>query len=293
MQEAAAHTGELPSNEPFNTQEVTVSRSRYFSLLIAAALLLTLPLFAQDGSKDAVITAGEAAHDFITNPDTSAAVADNGTQVCVFCHIPHQFANDNRVLLWNHQFGSTTTYTPYTSASLDATVTQLDSSSATQLKSESFYSLACLSCHDGQTAINVVYRVPMGDVNEPASPGGGQIGATAFTIDSTNVAYIGTDLSNDHPVNFVYDSALATADGGLYDPANGQAAGASATSSSGAWAVRAYTRNADGSVPEPILYNGTVQCATCHNPHNETLDAFLRVDNATGSALCLQCHATT
>jgi len=62
--------------------------------------------------------------------------------------------------------------------------------------------------------------------------------------------------------NFAYDAALYAADPSLNDP-------------SGLTGVR--------------LFNGYVQCASCHDPHESVNPAFLRVDNS-GSALCLRCH---
>lgn len=253
---------------------------RQFILIATAILLLALPLLAQDGSKDQILT---TPHNLIGANGPLNGNSDGNNQVCVFCHIPHQLATDNRTLLWNHQFGATTTYTPYSSATLDAAVTALNSGDATQLKSEAFYSLACLSCHDGQTAINTVYRVPMGYTEAEGAPG--TINGAAFSLGGTEYD-IGTDLSNDHPVNFTYDTSLATSDKGLFDPAGGT------TLSGLIKSVRPVSYGAHGEITQPILFNNTLQCASCHNPHNETNDAFLRVDNA-GSALCLKCHATT
>lgn len=70
-------------------------------------------------------------------------------------------------------------------------------------------------------------------------------------------------LTNDHPVNMAYDPV---ADTGLAAIATVNTAGLE-------------------------LFGGTntVQCATCHDPHNDTNTPFLRVSN-TGSALCLTCH---
>ncbi len=70
-------------------------------------------------------------------------------------------------------------------------------------------------------------------------------------------------LQNDHPVNMNYDPTLDT---GLAPIASVTTAGL-------------------------VLYgtSNTVQCATCHNPHNNTNTPFLRRSNA-GSGLCLTCH---
>ncbi len=241
-----------------------------FPLFILAALMLAVPLWAQDGSKGTIVG---TAHDMSGVTGT----------ICGTCHIPHQDQGTNRTLLWNHATTTNTAYTAYSSATLNATITPLNQSDTTQQTSEAFYSLACMSCHDGVTATNVVYRVPAEATSStgPDANGFYTIGtATALATDTT----IGTDLSNDHPVNFVYDSALTTADGGLYTPATPNAAGVGY--------VRAKTSGATGQVTVPVLFNNTVQCATCHNPHNDTTMPYLRVSN-TNSGLCLQCHSTT
>ena len=79
---------------------------------------------------------------------------------------------------------------------------------------------------------------------------------------------MGTSLSDDHPVNFTYDAALATADRGLVAP------------DSSSYVDAAQTIK---------LFGAKVQCATCHNPHDNTNEPFLTKTNA-GSQLCRTCH---
>jgi predicted CXXCH cytochrome family protein len=142
------------------------------------------------------------------------------------------------VPLWNH--GSTAAnFTLYTSPSLNAVPGQPVG-----------VSKACLSCHDGTVAIDSY---------------GGATGGDFIT----GTALLGTDISNDHPVSFTYDAALATLDGGL------------ATPSSAAWVDAGQT------VP---LYGAKLECGSCHNVHDPQYGDFLRKANA-ASALCLTCHA--
>jgi predicted CXXCH cytochrome family protein len=82
----------------------------------------------------------------------------------------------------------------------------------------------------------------------------------------TGAGLVDTDLSNDHPVSFTYDAALVTADGGLNDPTTAPING---------WLFGA---NSD-----------QVECASCHDVHDNTNAPFLRMSNA-NSALCLTCH---
>lgn len=163
-------------------------------------------------------------------PDVGAA--------CVFCHTPHR-ASQTRAL-WNRDLPSTS-YQLYTSSTLEATGTLNQPTGASRL---------CLSCHDGTTALSAM-RVP---------PAGGAVTLGPLT----GRAVLGTDLSDDHPVSFVYDSALATRQGQLDDPA-GLPAG-----------IR-------------LDQSGQLQCTSCHDPHENPYRKFLRIDDR-GGALCLACH---
>jgi predicted CXXCH cytochrome family protein len=107
----------------------------------------------------------------------------------------------------------------------------------------------CLSCHDGTVAPTSMYNVPNNGTVTAMAP-------------ITGDANVGTDLSNDHPVNFTYDTALALSDGGLKDPST---------------------------LSNTPLFNGTIQCASCHDAHDDTNGAFLVMSN-NNSSLCLECH---
>ena len=76
---------------------------------------------------------------------------------------------------------------------------------------------------------------------------------------------LGTDLRNDHPISIVYDV--------------GQDAAFNAKAAVASGGLRLF---GDGTTDR-------VQCASCHNPHNNTNAPFLRISNA-ASALCTTCH---
>lgn len=156
-------------------------------------------------------------------------------QICVFCHTPHNASGNTYAPLWNH--GTTAaTFTLYSSSSLNAVPGQPSGNSK-----------VCLSCHDGTVALDTY---------------GGRTGTNFITGGSL----LGTDLSNDHPISFTYDAALANADGGLVTPTS------------------------DSLVVAGIpLYASKMECASCHSVHNNDNGDFLRVTNAR-SALCLKCH---
>lgn len=120
---------------------------------------------------------------------------------------------------------------------------------ATDLGQPAGTSKLCLSCHDGT------------------------VGLDNFAPISTNVnmiagvANVGTDLSNDHPVSFTYDAALVAADGALHPITDPFGAGTIAD----------------------VLFSGKMECASCHNVHDDTFTKFQRMDN-TNSELCITCH---
>jgi predicted CXXCH cytochrome family protein len=119
-------------------------------------------------------------------------------------------------------------------------------------------SLLCLSCHDGSIAL-------------------GETLSRTITVTGTNaaagkltggVSFIGRDLSDDHPVSFAYNAALVTASAGeLTLPA--------------------------ASSKVKLDSAGRMQCASCHDAHNNDITAnggkFLVMPN-TASALCIVCH---
>ncbi|KAF0146389.1 MAG: doubled CXXCH domain-containing protein [Nitrospirae bacterium] len=178
------------------------------------------------------------------------------SQVCVYCHTPHQATGANKQdPLWNHSFGPDSgTYGVYGSDTLNAVPGEVNNPATPGAASTS---KLCMTCHDGLVAVNALYKAPKDNSN------------VGTLISVTGAANLGTDLTDDHPVNFTYDGALATSDGGLKTP----------NSSSNVTATA-------GEIP---LYASKVQCASCHNVHNNTNAPFLRVDNA-ASALCVKCH---
>ena len=177
-----------------------------------------------------------------------------GGQICLPCHTPHN-AESDAAPLWNHEL-SVATYNLYSSPSMQATVNQPTGASK-----------LCLSCHDGTVAVD--------------SFGGdsGTMFIDAFSAD----ANLTTDLSNDHPISFVYDTALATADPGLFDPST-----TIVTIGSGAFSKT-------GSITAVMLENNVLQCQGCHSVHNDFVagtavsDALLKISIG-GSNLCLACH---
>ena len=173
-----------------------------------------------------------------TNYDSSSNSEEQ--QVCVYCHTPHK-AEGVGGPIWNRQNGTDAgSFTTYGT-------TQAGTLAKTTVGAQS---LSCLSCHDGTISPDSIYN----------APGSGAWANDGASITNTSFAYIGTDLSDDHPVSIVYTAGVA----GLKALVNGEA----------------------GGMP---LFGGDVECATCHDVHDDGLGSFLRVD-AAASAICSACH---
>lgn len=194
--------------------------------LLLSIILLLFPFIV---SAQSIVT---TRHNLsVSGPGTIKATSES--EICIFCHTPHNSAP--KVPLWNRNV-SGSVYTLYTSSTMNASPGQPDGSS-----------ILCLSCHDGTIALgSVVSRITPIDMTSAMSTRGN----------------LTTDLSNDHPISFTYNSSLATADGQLKTP------------------------------PLAIAHldnNSKLQCTSCHNPHSEINPNFLVATNQ-NSALCNLCH---
>ncbi|MBI2218931.1 MAG: hypothetical protein HYU51_16720 [Candidatus Rokubacteria bacterium] len=173
----------------------------------------------------------------VSGPGSATAASER--QICVFCHAPHNAAPS--APLWNRRTPGGP-YIPYTSSTTRAAPGQPTGAS-----------LLCLSCHDGTIAL--------GDVLSRTSP---VVMARGVTTMPSGPGRLGTDLSDDHPVSFVYSASLAATRGDLVNPA----------------ALTGWIR---------LDASGQLQCTTCHDPHDDTYGKFLVVSNQ-ASALCQTCH---
>ena len=221
---------------------------KYRKLILAAALVLGIAQVSNGQG----ITGSK--HDFSTaswNNSLPISTYLQG-QKCRPCHAPHNANNTTAGAnspLWGHMM-STASYTPYSGYQMNATMGQPDGTSK-----------MCLSCHDGTVAL-ANFRTYTTGVTKIDSISGG-------------VSNMGTNLSNDHPISFVYDALLASADGKLYDPT---------TTSSGI---------AGGSTIDADMLEKTthkVQCISCHDAHNGAGGNHLLIKANTASALCYTCH---
>ncbi|MFQ5717974.1 MAG: cytochrome c3 family protein [Acidobacteriota bacterium] len=190
--------------------------------------------------------------------DQITDISTDEDQICVFCHTPHQAAP--AAPLWNHTLSQQASYGVYTSATLDATDIS-DIGGGTDISN------LCMSCHDGTVGVNDLGNPSNALGVNPTMGSGNELDINGKIV-GTRPTNLGSDLSNDHPVNFTYDTALATADGELAPP------------------ISASFVDAANLIP---LFGSKVQCASCHDPHDNTNDPFLVRSNS-GSGLCLSCH---
>jgi predicted CXXCH cytochrome family protein len=164
-------------------------------------------------------------------PHDLSAVA--GGAACSFCHTPHGALPGTP--LWSHKL-STAVYKIYESSSLKAKVGQPTGASK-----------LCLSCHDGTVALTETVT----SVGDGASIPAGS-------------ANLGTDLSDDHPISFVYSSGLSVQDAQIRPPL---------------------------SLPAALKLDrsGELQCTTCHDAHDNRHGNFLVMSNDS-SQMCVSCH---
>ena len=206
--------------------------------------------------------------------DLSGGYNGNAAQLgsCQFCHAPHygNVSSPNgglpadgyaQIPLWNRRTPNTAAYSLYTNVA--GWSGNLGTGSYT-----------CLSCHDGVSDMGNTFRgtpgfagaVPMRQT-VPANIGGTWDGNTNTYVPPSGGV---TDLRDDHPVGVFYSGSGAGygAGGNNYNQnANVTAAG-----------LKLYSRGAQA----------TVECGSCHDPHNQFISSrFLRI---AATALCGTCH---
>lgn len=268
---------------------------------------------ARAAAAAATISRNEAAAGLFGNHNFTPTGIATG-EICAFCHTPQGAEVAVAAPLWNR---SAPPLSPYLAYSTLASATDQAAGSV---------SIACLSCHDGTQAPNVLIRIP--DANIDADTGRHRAPAS-----------VRNDLRNHHPVSMRYagggqDQNMPNAPLNVPSGAGGQNLSGlglsndasrrvepntfnnvdfkmtshSGTSTGTVWWVdtggkgrqkndlylftRTDTTNYSGVVPvayDVPVNQPYVECATCHDPHRVTLPTFLRIPNA-GSAVCLTCH---
>ncbi len=146
----------------------------------------------------------------------STAVAFHPDTECSRCHIPHMADDNSGVPLWNGD--QTIDYTEFTAYYEGFRM------EAVVGTSPEGSTLLCLSCHDGGA------HYSMADVQG--------------------------DMSGTHPIEITYDSALATADGELYNPTG----------------TPSNVVGSDRDIAYDLLTpDGVLNCVSCHDVHIQGL----------------------
>ena len=214
--------------------------------------------------------------------------ADYLDRLCIFCHAPHHAyristattgtaniapADYTYLPLWNHAV-TNTVFVPYYNGPDQPIDGMKHSQAIDNFDKIGAASLLCLSCHDGTVAVNMYGQAPQ-DTRSIST------GATIIG----DQYKIGGDgyLANHHPIGFNYaavaavDLDIRAANVGVYDHSLD-------TTATVTFPV----------VQEPIenfLWNGKMECASCHSVHNKgnSGEKLLYVSDQ-NSNLCFSCH---
>ncbi len=194
---------------------------------------------------------------------------NNYGEVCVYCHTPHAANANVSAPLWNRN-ALAGPYNVYSSSTINTSIPGTPSS----------ISLACLGCHDGTIATDSIMNAPGSGANlggpwygNSAAPlhykmkaGAGACGTchTGAVGHDALKSYLGTNLSDDHPISMSYPTPAQDPD--FNAPPDNQKG----------WS-------------DVRLYASKVECPSCHDVHDPALAPFLRKSNA-GSVLCTTCH---
>lgn len=156
------------------------------------------------------------------------------TQVCIFCHTPHN-ADSSVVPLWGHADTAETVF-------IMASSYYAKPGQAGMTNEPTGISKKCLSCHDGTVAVGAVAggNITMTGVDE-----------NGYLQSGINRGYIGTDLRSGHVISFNYDDAFDNST-----------------------TTKLKSRGSMTAADQKSMFdrNGQMQCHSCHDPHTDWCD---------------------
>lgn len=257
------------NTNPASSRVKTARRNlQYWLLAITAAALAMIGVSALAG------TLLGTKHDFTGLNKRVGVVAMSGMAFsdygspCVYCHLPPDrkvadSTDEGGIPGWNRLAPAAGAYDLYDSRTLD-----------NKVRAPSPISLLCLSCHDGTMGLDMTVFRPDGwesskdatlhlrlnGANDMMSCGKCHNGRVAHSI---AIKHLGTDLTNDHPFSMTY-AGLTDKDQDFRTPDS--------------------PYGFDNGVK---IYEGKVECASCHNVHNPDMKLLLR---ARADRLCETCH---
>ena len=198
---------------------------------------------------------------------------DDYGYACVYCHVPPDVDKKGdgpqQIAGWNRIRSDMRDYTLYSSRTFKSTA---------RIPNE--ITMLCLSCHDGTIAVDQVVNTPRAwksgekmtlhmKINSGTDLDHCGLCHDGFTAHHLGNRHLGTDMRRNHPVSIRYPGLGAGASDSL------QAAFNSPVDDFGfANGVR--------------LFDGFVECASCHNVHEPSKVKFLRVKP---EYLCITCHS--
>ncbi len=211
----------------------------------------------------------------VSGPGSIKAQSETG--ICVFCHTPHGSITSSETPLWNHTLSSAVYTVPSKTQALWTTL-------LTTVGQPDKGAKACLSCHDGTVAIGAVANTP-GPGSTGSIPMAG--GVTTMPAGPTNLT---TDISGHHPVSIAVNDPLR----------NDKLA--QCTTGTAFYIEQPVPASQVKLRPTAATYGGQggyvisgkpsgVQCASCHDPHNDPNGKFLVTGTPQNSTpLCTACH---
>ncbi len=268
----------MDANKSLNKGGIYRARQVLILILAMASVAVIRTAYSEAIIGDPVAGANDpilgSKHDFSGLNERAGVAAMGGVAFsdygnpCVYCHIPPEQSEASALAKgaiegWNRYRPATDGYQLYDSTYLDS-----------KTRTPSPISLLCLSCHDGTMGVDmVVFRPGTFDSREDAalhmringadntvSCGKCHNGRVAHDI---TIKHLGRDLRNDHPISMRY-AGLMRVDPDFRKPHTDQ-----------------------GFSNGVRLYEGRVECASCHNVHNPEKDLLLRVNS---DLLCQTCH---
>ncbi|MBJ6751535.1 hypothetical protein [Geomonas anaerohicana] len=302
---------------------------------VAAVAGLALGAAVAQGANSSGSSIVGSVHD-LSNSGTGVAISDYGMtksdpgkRLCAFCHSPHHSAETNQNLATTVNFlggngtvnaatgevtGGTTAqykiYAPLWSRTTNVgdygTYVSQTFDPARQGKAYDPLigpSRLCLSCHDGNIAVDSYYGATGAAATDTGDLFGGKsggLGKSSIGI-AGGIVGAGGGLTNDHPIGMRYSDYEGSTDpnGNPYE-LNQVTTKFPRTSGTPTNTIKSvlYTDPSDTNV------NGFVTCASCHDVHNGTavgnqpvaydgqtaMKGFLLYGTQVGSAFCLTCH---
>jgi len=212
------------------------------------------------------------------SPTGGASISGGtSTQICVYCHAPHNAAKS--LPLWNRVNPAGSLFRLYSGVNMAST------SFASGFTADST-SLFCMSCHDGLTQMSAVHNA--GVIESPALADAVPSAAGAANARRTNTANFaggaigalrneaigGYNLTKTHPINF---PVVAT------DTQSDLFVGSGSTMGKTNFTMPLFKLTGDRATSRSL------ECGSCHAVHDTANSPFLRY-TMDGSALCLGCH---